>query len=140
MALRQKIETATSATLALCALAITLMLARSQFFPNKVARGGLQPEHEDEWQRYAVSSMRIGPEKAAVIITEFSDFQCPACYRLFRTLERRAGPLSIGRRDRVPQLPARGPASLCPEGCHRGQLRRRAGTLCRVSRLSLHAS
>jgi protein-disulfide isomerase len=41
--------------------------------------------------------MRIGRESAPIIVTEFSDFQCPFCYALYRSLDslRRRHPDSI---------------------------------------------
>jgi len=86
MGLRQKIETATSAVIALCALAITLSIVRNQFFPGVARSAGLQPTREQAWKQYARSDMRIGPASAPVTITEFSDFQCPVCSRLYREL------------------------------------------------------
>ncbi len=86
MPLKQKIETATSAVIALCALVVTLSLVRSQFFPPGARPVGLQPTRERAWRQYALSDMRIGPSTASVTITEFSDFECPACRRLYGAL------------------------------------------------------
>lgn len=66
MALRQKIETATSAVIALCALAITVSVVRAQFFPAGREPDSLRPEHEPAWRQYAVSDMRISPTTAPV--------------------------------------------------------------------------
>jgi protein-disulfide isomerase len=103
MALRQKIETATSAVIALCALAITVSVVRGQFFPPTRQPDGLLPEREQAWRQYAVGDMRIGPTTAPVTITAFSDFECPACYRLYRALTgirtRHAGEVAIVYRN-----------------------------------------
>lgn len=86
MALRQKIETATSAIIALCALVITVSVVRAQFFPAPQQPDSLMPQREQAWRQYAVGDMHIGPPTAPVTITAFSDFECPACYRLYRSL------------------------------------------------------
>ncbi len=86
MSLKQKIETATSIILTVCAVAVTASVVRSQVFPPKTNTGELQAEAEPNWKQYAVGDMTLGPQASSVTITEFSDFECPVCYRLYRSL------------------------------------------------------
>jgi protein-disulfide isomerase len=101
--IRQKLETGTNLVLTLCALAITVMMVRSQFFSRPPAQGELRPEREKQWRSYATGDMRIGQPSAPVTVTEFSDFECPACARLHRTLktvrERRGNRIAIVYRN-----------------------------------------
>ena len=70
---------------AVCAVAVTLMVARREFFapdPNAPK----PPVAVDRWRAYNVGDKRIGPGNAPVTIVEFSDFECPFCKELSNTL------------------------------------------------------
>ncbi len=78
-----KIANAGVVVLAMCAVFVTV---------SRFARGGSAPpvatpaSFVGDWNRYAEAGHAIGPAGAAVTIVEFSDFQCPFCAQLTRTL------------------------------------------------------
>ena len=43
---------------------------------------GVEPVRVKDWQTYATAGERIGPARAPVTVTIFSDFQCPYCREL----------------------------------------------------------
>lgn len=73
-----------------CALTITGLVIRRELFatpgrrPTSVPR---TPERVANWKEIAAAGTRMGPADAPVIITEFSDFQCPYCRRLAPVLK-----------------------------------------------------
>ena len=73
--------------LSLAALIVAVTFARREFFPPR-ANDPFTVVTQSDWKEYAVGEMRIGPPTARVMITEFSDFECPACLRLYRRLEK----------------------------------------------------
>jgi protein-disulfide isomerase len=72
-----------TAILVLCALAVTGLVVRREF------ANAAEPENitVSNWQRYASVGHRMGPTDAAVVITVFSDFECPACRILATNLD-----------------------------------------------------
>lgn len=71
--------------LAVCALIVTGLLVRREFFP-RVEAAALVPTKVDDWEQYSSRGQRIGPADAKVVIVEFSDFQCPFCKVAARSL------------------------------------------------------
>jgi protein-disulfide isomerase len=68
--------------LTLCVIVITAAVVRREFFPPAaVAAAGrpVLPSHVADWRRYAEVGTVLGPASARLTVTEFSDFQCPAC-------------------------------------------------------------
>jgi protein-disulfide isomerase len=68
--------------LTLCAVVVTGLVIRQEFFQPAVAATPLQPTRVADWRVYTQAGHRSGPEHAPVTMVVFSDFQCPAC-RMF---------------------------------------------------------
>jgi len=70
--------------MACCALVVTGLFLHDRLAepPNPGS-----PVSQKAWRDYAVGTMRVGPDSGAVVITMFSDFQCPYCLSLYRSLE-----------------------------------------------------
>ena len=74
------------------ALGIVVLLSLSAFVALEASRPTRRrshrapPEEVSDWRRYASAGHRIGSRSATVVITEFSDFQCPFCRRLHLVL------------------------------------------------------
>ncbi len=62
--------------LVFCALIITALVVRQQFFPPEP-----QPRvrHIENWQQLQLTGYHSGPVNAPVQIIEFFDYQCPFC-------------------------------------------------------------
>ncbi len=70
-------EKVATPTLAVCAIAMTLMVARREFFPPETGRAA--PKDINDWREYAAGNKYFGDRNAPVKIVEFSDYQCPFC-------------------------------------------------------------
>lgn len=83
--------------LVLCALATTGAVVHREVVDRRVESP--KPTARSDWRELSSGNMRIGSLNASVTITEFSDFQCPYCKRLFEVLNkveaRHAGQLAI---------------------------------------------
>lgn len=72
--------------LVLCALTVTGLVVRREFFPPPPA--GLAERPVENWQRLAATGSVIGAKEAPLKIVSFSDFQCPFCAQVNERLER----------------------------------------------------
>lgn len=67
-----------------CAILITVLVARRELRPAPAA--GPQMEPISDWERFAAAGHRLGSPEVPVVLVEFADFQCPACRLLDRRL------------------------------------------------------
>jgi len=73
-----------NASLVVCALVVTTVLVRREFFSSGVREGAaLEFQDVPDWRRYQESGHSIGAERAPVELIVFSDFECPACRVFF---------------------------------------------------------
>ncbi len=84
---------------AVCAVVITGLSIRSEFFmPPPVRSGAIRPTIQADWQRYASVGHVMGSRNAPVTIVEFADFECPYCRRFASDIDSLR---ALGERVRV---------------------------------------
>lgn len=82
-----RLDNAVLSILAVCALVVTSMMVRREFLTPSDSAAPRPPTEIKDWGSYAVGNMRLGQPNAPIAITEFSDFECPYCGRLFHVLD-----------------------------------------------------
>lgn len=95
MAYKEHFLNAATAVLVLCAVVVTSVVVRREFFSPEPAPHRYAAV--TNWADYAEDGHRSGPADASVTIVTFSDFQCPAC----RVLETNLQLLQARHPDRV---------------------------------------
>ena len=86
-----RLLTLATVTVALCAIAVTGMTIRREFLGQTIessAPVSRAPKTVKDWKSIAERGTTFGPPRASIVITEFSDFQCPYCKRLAQTLHK----------------------------------------------------
>lgn len=78
--MKSLLSTITTIVLTLCAVAITGILLRREFFASPPPDQA--PHDVEHWKELAAGGHKMGAASAAVQILEFSDFQCPFCAQL----------------------------------------------------------
>jgi protein-disulfide isomerase len=74
-------DSVATTTLVVCALVVTVLLVRREFFApaQTPAQAEQRPAFIKEWRANLVKGIRMGSGQAPVQIMEFADFECPFC-------------------------------------------------------------
>lgn len=79
-----KIENIFSGILVICALIVTFLLLRKEFFDNNKSINIIQV---DNWEKLIVKDEKIDNENPKIYLIEFFDYECPYCNNLESTLD-----------------------------------------------------
>jgi protein-disulfide isomerase len=77
---KQIVEGLATATLVICALLMTTIVVRREFFAPEPP--GVEPTRFAEWREFTTPEFRVGAPNPRVTLVVFSDFECPFCSRL----------------------------------------------------------
>lgn len=74
-----KLELALTSILAACAILVTALVVRREFFASSNPSG---PVEIEDWERLAKGGLVMGAVDASTQLVVFTDFQCPYCKEL----------------------------------------------------------
>lgn len=79
--MRQALGTAVTAILVVCALAVTTIAVRREVRSSRAAASPFKAGTREvsDWRSFEKIGHRVGPANARATITEFVDYECPAC-------------------------------------------------------------
>jgi protein-disulfide isomerase len=88
--IKERLESAATAILVVCALLMTSLAARREWGPQAAAPPPTSrtPSYFADWMSFEAVGRRLGTSSAPVTVTEFIDYECPACRQLDPILRR----------------------------------------------------
>lgn len=86
--MKSRFDTLVAGTLGLCALVMTGLVVRREFFvPAPPVQVEQKPVFIKEWRSQLAKGVRMGAEQAPVQLLEFADFECPFCASFHKDLK-----------------------------------------------------
>lgn len=86
--MKRILEIAATGLLVLSGIAVAAAAVHREFYSGEVSSSlPTAPVDVADWRRFADGGVRFGSPNATVLITVFSDFECPFCRAFHRTLQ-----------------------------------------------------
>jgi len=84
--LSKKLSDLLTALVVVCAVVVTGLVVRREFFAP-ASGGGEEIRQVENWENVAATGSLLGSQQSPIRIVEFSDFQCPFCARVRTRLD-----------------------------------------------------